>query len=55
MEKVKVNEVNEKFKTEEERKEYSDFIRKYVLTSVVDKFNFEMICHKCHKKFSKKP
>ena len=55
MEKVKVNENNEKFKTEEERKEYSDFIQKYVLTSVVDKFNFEMICQKCHKKFLKEP
>ena len=56
MEKVEVDEDTSKFKTKEEEQNYSDnFIRNFVLASVVDKFNFEMVCHKCHKKFSKKP
>ena len=54
MEKVKVDKDGDRFKTKEERQKYYDFIRKYILSSVVDKFNCEMICHKCHKKFLKK-
>ena len=50
MEKVKGDNKSEKFKTEEDRKKYSDLIRKYVLTLIVDKFNYEMVGHKCHKK-----
>ena len=41
--------------TPEERKKESDFTRKYVLSSIVDKFNYKMVCHKCHRKFLKKP
>ena len=52
MEKVKIDEDINQFKTEEERQKYSDFIRKYVLDTVVDMFKYEMVCH---KKFLKKP
>ena len=55
MEKFKIYEDINQFKTEEERQKYSDFIRKYVLATVVDKFKYEMACRKCHKKFLKKP
>ena len=42
-------------RTAEQRKIHSDFIRKYVFSSVVDKFNYEMVCYKCNKNFTKKP
>ena len=42
-------------KTVEQREEHSDFIRKYVLGSVVDKFTYEMVCYKCNKNFTKEP
>ena len=54
MEKLKIDEDINQLKSEEERQKYSDFIRKYVLATVVDKFKNEMVCHKCHKKFLKK-
>ena len=37
-------------KIPEEWKKVSDFTRKNVLSLVVDKFNYDMVCHKCHKK-----
>ena len=55
MEKLNIYEDINQFKTEEERQKYSDFIRKYVLATVFDKFKYEMVYHKCHKKFLKKP
>ena len=39
----------------EQRKEHSDFIRKYILGSVVNEFNYELVCYKCNKNFTKKP
>ena len=53
---IKQTEGNERkvVKTPEEWKTESDFTRKYVLSSIVDKFNYDMVCHKCHKKFFKK-
>ena len=45
----------EVIRTVEQRKVHSDFISKCILGSVVDKFNYEMVCCKCNKNLTKKP